>query len=259
MLSVVVKKNMKNKLYIVTGGSNGFGRSIVLSLLEKNHFVISLSRSQLQSEDVEMYGATFFQYKIDFSKSFSTKVNSLLKKATGKIGLKNISQVILINNAAIVGPIDRIEKLNEKDIAAHMQVNLSAPILMTQVFLNLISKFKGEKVVVQITSGAAVNPMDGWALYCSAKAGLNMFNQVLMTQFKQDQNFKAIGYSPGVMDTNMQVKLRQAKKSQFPNVDDFKKYKNEKQLRTPDYVAGDLLRILSDFRALTTGQVYRVS
>lgn len=250
---------MKNKLYIVTGGSNGFGRALVLNLLEKNHFVISLSRSTLPKEDIEMYGATFFQSKVDFSKTFSTGVKNSLKKALAKIHLKNIDEVVLINNAAIVGPIDRIEKLNEKDISKHMQINLSAPILMTQIFLDLFSKFKGFKVVVQITSGAAVNAVEGWALYCAGKAGLNMFNQVLAVQNREDQNFKAIGYSPGIMDTNMQKNIRSVKKNQFPQIEDFKRYKSDKQLRTPEYVAADLLRIISDRSQLITGNIYRVS
>jgi len=250
---------MKSKLYIVTGGSNGFGRAIVLHLLEKNNFVISLSRSLLPKEDVEMYGHTFFQAKIDFSKSFSISAKNAIKKSLSKMNLKNIEEVLLINNAAIVGPIDRVEKLNEKDISKHMQINLSAPIAMTQIFLELFSKFKSFKTVVQITSGAATSPVEGWALYCAGKAGLNMFNQVLATQNSADKNFKAIGYSPGIMDTNMQKNIRSAKKTQFPQIEDFKRYKIEKQLRTPEYVAADLLRILSDRSQLITGNIYRVS
>lgn len=250
---------MKNKLYIVTGGSNGLGRSIVLNLLEKNHFVISLSRSMLPPDDVEMYGHTFFQTKVDFSKTFSTSVQKILQKIILKIQLKNVDEIILINNAAIVGPIDRIEKLTEKDIAQHMQINLTAPIVMTQIFLNLTSKFKGLKTVVQITSGAATSPVEGWSLYCAGKAGLNMFNQVLSLQKGQDAKFKSVGYSPGIMDTNMQKNIRSTSKSQFPQLEDFKRYKTEKQLRTPDYVAGDLLRILSDRSKLVSGNIYRVS
>jgi benzil reductase ((S)-benzoin forming) len=243
----------------VTGGSNGFGRSIVLNLLEQNHFVISLSRSLLPKEVTEMYQATFFQSKVDFSKSFSVRAKKSLKKMTDQINLKNIDQVFLINNAAIINPIGRIEKFKEKEIVSQIQINLISPILMSQIFLEKFFKFKGFKTIVQITSGAAVNPVEGWALYCSSKAGLNMFNQVLSLQNQQDKKFRAIGYSPGIMDTNMQKNIRAVSKSQFPQIEDFKRYKSENQLRGPDYVAQHLLRLLKDPMQLTSGHIYRVS
>lgn len=250
---------MKNKLYIVTGASNGFGKAIALNVLEQNQYVISLSRSLIPQSEIEMYAQTLFQFKIDFSKPFKQKTTTYLKKVISQIPLKQIDEVILINNAAIVAPVDRVEKLNEAEVSRHLQINLSAPIIMTQIFLDFFSKFKRRQTVVQITSGAAVNPVEGWGMYCAGKAGLNMFNQVLALQKREDHNFKTIGYSPGVMDTNMQKNIRAAKKKQFPQIDDFKRYKAEKQLRDVDDVTRDLLRVLSNASALISGQVYRVS
>lgn len=244
---------MKNNLYIITGGSNGFGRSLVLNLLNENHTVISISRSSLEKAE------NLFQIKTDFSKTFAQKTEKSLNSILLKIKNKKFDQVILINNAAVVHPVARIEKLKEKDIQKHMQINLNAPISMTQIFLNIFEKKKAQKIVVQITSGAAVSAVEGWAAYCAGKAGLNMFNQVLALQFAKDANFKAIGYSPGIMDTNMQKNIRAVSAKDFPNVNEFKSYKTENKLRSTDYVANDLIKVISDFSKIETGAIYRVS
>lgn len=244
---------MKNDLYIVTGGSHGFGRSIVLELLKRNHQVISFSRSALPNADIKIYGKQFSQVKIDLSKNFQSKVQNYLKK----VNLKNINSVFLINNAGMIDPIDRVENLKETDLVKHMHVNLVAPIVMSQLCMK---KFKSQlKIITQITSGAATSPVEGWAAYCAGKAGLDMFNRVLAEQMKDNLDFKAIGYSPGIMDTNMQKNIRSATAGQFPNIEEFKKYKSQNQLRSTDLVAQDLLKVMADFKNLKSGHVYRVS
>lgn len=245
---------MRSNLYIVTGGSRGFGRSLVLQLLKQNHQVISLARTQISQKDLGSHSKSLVQYRVDFSKNFQKKVTALFKK----ISLKNIQSVFLINNAGVIEPIDRVEKLKADQVEQHLKINLLAPMVLSQIFLEVFKSIS-PKVIVQITSGAATRTVEGWSVYCAGKAGLNMFNEVLALQMQNDTSFKAIGYSPGIMDTDMQSKIRSRSVKQFPDVDGFKKYKTEKKLRSPDYVASDLLRILMRISELKSGQVYRVS
>ncbi len=244
---------MKSSLYLVTGGSQGLGRSIVLQLLKQNHKVISLARTSIPKRDLSDNVKNLIQLKIDFSQNFQKKLTSTLKK----IPSTKLEEVFLINNAGIIEPVDRIENLKTDQVERHLKINLLAPIIMSQIFLSVFAKVP-QKTIVQITSGAATRPVEGWAVYCSGKAGLDMFNEVLALQHQNDNNFKAIGYSPGIMDTAMQTKIRSTTAKQFPDVAEFKKYKTEKQLRSTDYVAADLLSIINDPTNLKSGQVYRV-
>jgi benzil reductase ((S)-benzoin forming) len=246
---------MKSNVYIITGSSNGFGLALAKELSKKNQTVIGLSRSIVGTRPYQF--KSFVQYKIDFSKPIEKKLNHILTKH--KKDFTEAKQVVLINNAAQIEPIDQIQKLNEKDILKHFQVNLSSVVLMTAVFLKHIQSYKKEKIVVQITSGAAISAVEGWALYCAGKAGVNMFNQVLAQQMKSDSSFKCIGYSPGGMDTAMQKKIRTSSQKQFPELKTFKDYKTTNKLRSPDYVARDLIRALSQFDTLVSGEIIRVS
>lgn len=238
----------------MTGGSNGFGKEIVTQFLKKNHDVISLSRSLLPAYEVNL--PSFSQYKLDFSKSTQHKIQSILNK----LNFKKYDQVCLVNNAAAIEPIDQVSRFKDFDIYKHIAINLAGPISVTNSVLQVLSKkkFKGNKLVIQVTSGAAHRPIDGWSLYCATKAGLNMFSEVLATQCAHDPKFKVIGYSPGVMDTQMQKTIRSKKKSQFPDVQDFKKYKKENVLKPVSYVVNDLMDVAADFDSLKSGQIYRV-
>lgn len=242
------------KLVIVTGGSNGFGKEIVKQFLKSQQDVISLSRSLISSSEIK--SPLFSQYKMDFSRSTQNKIETILTK----VNLKKYEQIYLVNNAAIIEPIDQVSRFKDHDIYKHVAVNLAGPISVTNSVLKVLSqkKYKGIQLVVQITSGAANRPIDGWSLYCATKAGLNMFSNVLAVQYAHDPKFKVIGYSPGVMDTSMQKVIRSKKKIQFPDVKDFKMYKNEKVLKPVGYVVSDLMDILSDFESLKSGEVYRV-
>lgn len=236
---------MSRNLYIVTGGSHGLGKAVVMELLDRNQKVLSLSRTPLPKKN------NLQQIKIDFSKPFQSRLQTQLKK------IKNFDHIYLINNAGVIEPIGRIESLKEKEIIQHLKINLIAPIIMTQLCLKIFGN--KNRVIVQITSGAATRPIEGWSVYAAGKAGLNMFNQILALQMQSETSFKCIGYSPGVMDTRMQAQIRKASIQQFPDVKEFKKYQKEKTLRSPKRVSQDLLKLLETPEKLVSGEVYRVS
>ncbi|TXF94582.1 SDR family NAD(P)-dependent oxidoreductase, partial [Lactobacillus delbrueckii subsp. bulgaricus] len=63
------------------------------------------------------------------------------------------------------------------ELQRHYQLNLTAPVLLSQLFTKRFASYSGKKTVVNITSGAAKNPYKGWSAYCSSKAGLDMFTR----------------------------------------------------------------------------------
>src|SRR5690606_15700892 len=61
--------------------------------------------------------------------------------------------------------------------------------------------------IVNLSSGAAHRPMEGWSAYCAGKAGLAMVTQSLALEYGA-RGIRAFGFAPGVVDTDMQGEIR---------------------------------------------------
>ena len=65
----------------------------------------------------------------------------------------------------------------------------------------------GKGTVINISSGAAHSPLEGWSAYCSAKAGLAMLTNTIALECA-DAGVRVFGLAPGVIDTDMQASIR---------------------------------------------------
>jgi NAD(P)-dependent dehydrogenase (short-subunit alcohol dehydrogenase family) len=61
--------------------------------------------------------------------------------------------------------------------------------------------------VVNISSGAASHPMEGWSAYCASKAAVAMLTRSVAHEYGS-QGVLSFGYRPGVVDTDMQGRIR---------------------------------------------------
>ena len=227
------------KLFIVTGISSGLGEKISEELIEKKEKMIGIGRrfTNLQEQYTYQNPSISSLIKCDFSNSL--EVNNLIKEL-GSIPLKDYAKIIFINNAGVIGPIAKIGEFdNFGDIEEHVYINYLTPLLIT----NALVKLKSEKTVLEvinISSGAAENMIEGWSLYCSTKKAIKTFFDVLNKEHKEDIVIKHI--DPGVIDTNMQKVIRATSIEQFPLVKQFIGYEENGVLLTPDTVAKHILK-----------------
>ncbi len=109
----------------------------------------------------------------------------------------------LINNAAIIGPLNLITDLSMDEWARTLEVNLLGPALMCHVAIPHLRATAGR--IVNVSSGAAVFPVAGGSAYCSAKAGLNHLTKILSME---EPALTMLAYNPGDVDTPMQAEIR---------------------------------------------------
>ena len=184
--------DLRGKLALVTGGSDGIGREIALQLQGAGADVIVTGRSaeKLQA----MAGLGFGTIAGDLSTSAG--VDALVAGVAGK------PLALLVNNAG-VGAMDyQVDDAANLATAVNcLHTNLDAPIALCAHLLPTL-KAQPEAAIVNVTSGLAIAPCGSGAVYCATKAGLRAYTQALRYVLK-DSNVRVVEALPPVVATNM--------------------------------------------------------
>lgn len=166
--------NIKDKRALVTGGSSGIGLEIARALLRAGASVVITGRRQdaLDRAIAQLSGLG----KISGVSADVTTVEGRarsLEQANQSLGGLDI----LVNNAGGVRA-GRLETIKEDEIRQMVEVNLTAPMLLTRAALPMLKK-SGDALVVNISSGIALVGMPFYAPYAAVKAGIAHFGEAL--------------------------------------------------------------------------------
>ncbi|MGM0846765.1 MAG: (S)-benzoin forming benzil reductase [Bacillota bacterium] len=244
---------------IITGASKGLGAAAAQQLLTEGLKVISVSRSENKElkEMAEKKNGSYLHYSCDLGNT--SEVRTTFNAIAEVVFQEGEDNVYLINNAGMVNPIETAGSLDEEKIEANVNVNLLSPILISNIFLGKAEGIDSRLVIANVSSGAGSRPVHGWSIYCSTKAGINMFTQTTALELDERQSsHKIFAFSPGIMDTDMQSTIRSSSKSAFNDIDTFKKYKEEGKLRDAETVAAALIKVLVS-STIENGEIYQIN
>jgi|ERR1051326_363604 benzil reductase ((S)-benzoin forming) len=222
--------------YYITGTSRGIGRAMAEYLLkDERNFVTGISRSN------SITHKNFKHVKLDLS-----NVEDVKNFKFDTIG--KADRICLVNNSGEIGMVKPVGKLPAGEIIKNYNLNLIAPCLLMNEFMHTYQLIVAEKIIVNVSSGAGKNPVDGWSMYCASKAGLDMFSRVadLEEKVRSKKNFRVLAIAPGVVDTDMQVHIRSSAKEDFSRIHDFINYKKDNILAKPGLIAEKYIRLLDN-------------
>jgi benzil reductase ((S)-benzoin forming) len=237
---------MSKNLAIVTGGSKGLGYEIVQRYLKKGWVVKFFSRS----------GKGDCSIPCDFSdREVSVQI---VAEVFERLATTNWDRIVVVNNAGTINPMGPIEKTGSVDWFGNLDVNLLSAVSVTGYFLKYFQSHVSKKYIVFISSGAARSIHYGWSLYCASKAALESFSRcVALEQSSKENGAIAFVVNPGMMDTEMQEKIRKESKDNFLDVDRFKGFKLQGRLAPPKQIAAQITEIIESNPV--NGQLYSVS
>ena len=123
---------------------------------------------------------------------------------------------------------------------------VAAPMLLTQVFLQLTRPWPARRRVLQISSGLGRRAMAASAVYCATKAGLDHFSRcVALDEALLPNPALTVCLAPGVIDTDMQTDLRNGQPEGFPDRGNFVALKESGSLASPAAAAQRVLAYLA--------------
>ena len=227
---------LDGRVALVTGGGRGLGAATALALAEAGADIAVLGRSEAPlaaiAEQVRARGRRA-AYALADTADWS-QVRAAVAQLTAALG----PIAILINNAAVAGPVARVADLDPAAWQRNLPVNLNGPFHCVRATLPGMLE-RGWGRILNVSSGSAVGAAPGLAAYSAAKAGLNHFTQILAAELA-GTGVVPVCISPGTMDTDMQAEARAIP---LPETDMFRNFQAQGWLRPPEEAA-QLLRWL---------------
>lgn len=161
-----------NLVWFITGTSQGFGRELVRTALQRGDSVIAGSRTpQKVSADFAKASDRLLAVSIDFRDP--AQIANTVKTATSRFGHIDV----LVNNAGY-GLLGAVEEADDAEIADVYETNVFGLIRVTRAVLPYFRKQHSGRIV-NISSIGGLVGMPGWGIYNSTKFAVEGLSEAL--------------------------------------------------------------------------------
>ncbi|WP_299549735.1 SDR family oxidoreductase [uncultured Tateyamaria sp.] len=194
--------DLSGQCAIVTGASRGIGAATARRLAKAGAKVTLLARS---SNDIKALADEIGDNALAICCDVSSwpAIKQAVEKTLKRFGSLNI----LVNNAGVIDPVARIENADPAAWSQVVDINLQGPFYAVRAVLPAMAENGG--VIVNVSSGAATNALEGWSHYCTTKAALFSLTQCVHKECA-DQGVRCVGISPGTVATDMQTVIKES-------------------------------------------------
>lgn len=198
--------DMAGKVVAITGASRGIGAAAARRFAEAGAYVALIARNRAATEEV----ANAINAEVGAEQAIACVADvSVQGEVTAVIGeiVERFGRLdVLIGNAGIIGPMSGIETADLAGFAETVATNFTGVFEGIQAAARVMIS-QGGGTIITVSSGAAHRPLEGWAAYCSSKAGAYMLTRAADLEFRS-RGIRVLGLSPGTVATDMQREIK---------------------------------------------------
>lgn len=190
------------KTALVVGGTSGIGLGIAKILSIKNIDTYVIGRRAIKADSNDLDKIAFLQFDLSKLDSIANIKNFFLRKKIDYV----------IYSVATEEPLKKFFEVNSGEYDYAFLLNLKIPFFLTKALLN---NFNQNARLLFLTSRLSVAPEEGSLVYCMTKSAIEIFSLGISKELKGTILSSTI--IPGVVDTEMQKRLREANPILFPH------------------------------------------
>lgn len=196
---------LKNRVILITGAGDGIGRAAAIDSARLGATVILLGRTIEKLEVVydEIENAGYPQaaiYPLDLRSATDEDYISLAQVVEDEFGGLDG----LVHNASILGQRTPLSNYESRTWNLVMQVNATAPFMMTQALLPLLEVSKDASIIFTSSSVGAQGKAY-WGAYSVSKFATEGMAQILADETENTSKIRVNIIDPGATRTSMRA------------------------------------------------------
>jgi NAD(P)-dependent dehydrogenase (short-subunit alcohol dehydrogenase family) len=219
---------------VVTGGTRGLGRALVLALGRDGWRVYTMARGRPAlarlAKDAAAEGLPIIPIHGDVTEP------AAVGRLTRRLAADRRRVSLLVHNASLLGPRRPLAEWPSQAFDDVLAVNLAAPFHLTH---RLLERLHDDAVVMFVSSGVTTVVRTRWGAYEVSKVAVERLAAIWAAEL-EERGITVVSVDPGRMRTRMRA-------AAYPDED-------PDSLPDPGIVAGNIVRLVERIALADTGR-----